>query len=908
MYIKNKINYWFFMFLTIICTINTKLYAFKITNKIKYKNIFKKYNNNHKYNNKIKSIRYLDVSLIKCKTTDEIGLKNLLCIECNIDKGYYPITYNYHKNSNSEKYFKYKDCYNKDTIPNNYYFNSDKNVYEECYESCETCEGYGDQNNNNCLSCKFNYINMPEFNNTKNCLIKCPYYYHYSLTGEYFCTENFNCPEKNSFIIEGKSKCIYDCKMDDNYKYQYNGECLQSCPENTYPNELNICLDNDIEKCTLITKNTKMIGSLLTAKQINEMAKIFAKEFNYNNNHVSQFIADNYTILFYKNKSCISEKNLSNSIIDFDECLSKIYYYLNISSPLIVVIDRIGKYNNPTTNYAFFDPFTGDKLNTSFCENTFILIKRNMSYLNKSEYNYLIEQNVDLFNINSSFYKSNCFPFKSAYKKDLILKDRIIYIYPNVSVCEKGCEYENTNYKTFITKCKCIYNDTNYNSINVNIREDEIFKLENDILISLLKEIRDIIENTKIHYLWCYKKVFTFKYIIRNLGGFIILVLLIIQIICIILLIKNNSFNQINRFILILTDIYIEYKTKKNKLQSIQKKRYKKNNLLNKHKIKTEPIKNTHKKNKNNIIKNVEKELKNTNNLYSSDNSRKQIETLGLTTKKINEKKDVKKDKRRSSIFDINRNNYLKKFTTLHSSFTVKDMKEYLSTSPDEMDFYEVLKKDNRTFCIFLLNIIVKKQIFVYTFYSIEETIPIYLKIILLTLYINLIFFSVVLFFSTKDIKAYFNLNKSKYIVYHIKHFSYRITICFSVIAILKFVIEFFLVDKESIKSIIKREKEDLKVLKKEMIKFIKLMKVFYILFIIINIIFTLISWYIISCFNNAYPYTKIFWFMLSLVTIVVAQILPIGLAFVETCLRFFAIKLKINCIFVLSKYIGSFI
>ena len=120
--------------------------------------------------------------------------------------------------------------------------------------------------------------------------------------------------------------------------------------------------------------------------------------------------------------------------------------------------------------------------------------------------------------------------------------------------------------------------------------------------------------------------------------------------------------------------------------------------------------------------------------------------------------------------------------------------------------------------------------------------------------------------------------------------------------------IEFFLVDKESIKSIIKREKEDLKVLKKEMIKFIKLMKVFYILFIIINIIFTLISWYIISCFNNAYPYTKIFWFMLSLVTIVVAQILPIGLAFVETCLRFFAIKLKINCIFVLSKYIGSFI
>ena len=31
--------------------------------------------------------------------------------------------------------------------------------------------------------------------------------------------------------------------------------------------------------------------------------------------------------------------------------------------------------------------------------------------------------------------------------------------------------------------------------------------MENDILISLITEMRDIIENTKILYLWCYKKV-----------------------------------------------------------------------------------------------------------------------------------------------------------------------------------------------------------------------------------------------------------------------------------------------------------------------------------------------------------------------------------------------------------------
>ena len=46
--------------------------------------------------------------------------------------------------------------------------------------------------------------------------------------------------------------------MDDIYKYQYNGECLESCPENTKDNELNICLDKNIEKCTLIIKNSKL--------------------------------------------------------------------------------------------------------------------------------------------------------------------------------------------------------------------------------------------------------------------------------------------------------------------------------------------------------------------------------------------------------------------------------------------------------------------------------------------------------------------------------------------------------------------------------------------------------------------------------------------------------------------------
>ena len=142
---------------------------------------------------------------------------------------------------------------------------------------------------------------------------------------------------------------------------------------------------------------------------------------------------------------------LTSSIIDFEECLIKIKYYYNISSPLIAIIDRNGKYNNSSTKYAFFDPNTGERLNTSFCGNINIIIKKNISYIyNKEQYDWLIKKNIDIYDINSSFYASPCFNFKTNNSKDLILKDRLLLYYPNISLCEEGCEYEETNYDILI--------------------------------------------------------------------------------------------------------------------------------------------------------------------------------------------------------------------------------------------------------------------------------------------------------------------------------------------------------------------------------------------------------------------------------------------------------------------------
>ena len=365
---------------------------------------------------------------------------------------------------------------------------------------------------------------------------------------------------------------------------------------------------------------------------------------------------------------------------------------------------------------------------------------------------------------------------------------------------------------------------------------------------------------------------------------------------------------------MILIDIYIEYKKNKSKSKYHHKKKNLNNNLDSKNEIKSKnnknlnDLKNINNSDINKNLKNFENKSKEINTSLSNDNSRKPVETTILVTKKLNEKK-IKfksKKKRNSSIVDINNHNYLDKIKN-KDSFTEKDMKEYLAQTPDEMDFYEVLKKDKRPFCVFLINTIVKKQILVNTFYIVEETIPIYLKIILLTLYIDLYLFGVALYYGVLDISQYYHLNKKEYLRHHIKYFTTRIIISFGITTIVQYLMGLFFANKEELKSIIKREKHNEKNLKNEMIKLIRNIKIRYIIFIILNILYKIFSLFYISSFNNAYPNTKYFWIILSLATIFVAQIISVALAFLQSCLRFIAIKVKIECIFNLSQYLNIF-
>ena len=161
------------------------------------------------------------------------------------------------------------------------------------------------------------------------------------------------------------------------------------------------------------------------------------------------------------------------------------------------------------------------------------------------------------------------------------------------------------------------------------------------------------------------------------------------------------------------------------------------------------------------------------------------------------------------------------------------------------------------------------------------------------------------IFFSTDDINYFYN-NNNKKVTFFVEKIKNKILILFTISKLFRFYLGLFLTDKYTIKEVIKLEKDDENNLKNETKKLVKCTKIKYIIFIIINLIITSISWCYINIFNYIYPNTKIYWFILCILFIIIEELLSTCLAIVETCLRFFAIKCKIKAIFTLSQYINE--
>ena len=388
----------------------------------------------------------------KCYSYTKESLKMNLCVKCNKDFGFYPVNYNnYNIYPNG-----YKECFNEKTKEINFFFNEEKKEYEPCFETCNTCNNGGNEEINNCTSCDIDSIFKPEDINTTNCVKKCKYKYYYTSYGQYKCSENIFCPKEAKLYVRNKNKCIENCKFDNTYKYQYNGECLQKCPNGTY-DENNICINANKNKCTYM-KNKDYLMNSISSEDLDLLARTYANEYMYTNNHISIYKNSLYMISIYKNKECINDLSLTIHKIDFGTCYDDIKSDNRIDSELITLI--MERYYNGSSIilYEFYNPITGDKINIyDNCKDVTITIQKNLiALLQGTEANIdfilkLTNQNIDIFDKYSEFYNDICFNYESPNGKDIPLKDRLIEFYPNVTLCDSGCLFIGVNLTSMVS-------------------------------------------------------------------------------------------------------------------------------------------------------------------------------------------------------------------------------------------------------------------------------------------------------------------------------------------------------------------------------------------------------------------------------------------------------------------------
>ena len=240
----------------------------------------------------------------KCFLCSLESINNNLCIECN--EGYYPKD-NYIFNNSFIDSFKYP--------LEGYYLDNTYFHFKKCYLSCKTCDINGNEFYHNCSECNNDYIYQMNSLNYLNCYKNCSFYYYLNKTNnKYYCTPNLKCPELYGKLILFKRECIDSCLNDKIYRYEYNNECFDKCPENTIRSKYNIYLCEEIdivETTTYINEKSNTINTNLNTEYLTFITE-------YENSILlksSSYINKDIIINTFNTKNIISENTSKNEII-----------------------------------------------------------------------------------------------------------------------------------------------------------------------------------------------------------------------------------------------------------------------------------------------------------------------------------------------------------------------------------------------------------------------------------------------------------------------------------------------------------------------------------------------------------------------------------------------------------------
>ena len=778
----------------------------------------------------------------------------------------------------------YSNCLAINQAYEGFVYDDRSGMFLPCHENCRYCSKASTSSENYCYNCSKGYIKHPldERKENFNCVAECPFSYYFSSTGVYTCTPGPTCPNAYRYYISEKNQCIDSCKNHKTHNHTQNGNCVQNCEGEYESDDNGFCIqkNNNQNKCSYNKQENITLNNFGDNGGLDIFVKNYYEEYYYTDRHVSEYINSEYRIIIYIQKNCLLELNVSFPVIDFGECYWKVQNASGLlnNSLIVTLVKKLDiKSGRTFTTQSLYNPLDGTKLDAeTICNNTKIVMEENVleilqeSGIDYENMIYLTDQNINIFDTQGAFYTDICFEFELPHwiDRDITLPDRLETFYPNVSLCDSGCESKGVNLTTMMAICSCEFKD--------------ITKAGDDYNLQVLNEVFDVINSSNIQVLKCMK--FMFKKFDSSVGGFLMLFCLLI-VISMGLIFYYKHLETMKKYIVIKTTSYI------NCLNEMSPEEEKKTNVL----VNSIDDKmNLSKKNQNSLNSKIDLEEQ------KQDSMERKGDVLLLN--KINNSKEVfTKHRIENKLSVLNKEG---RDTNYIEPIYREDFKAYLAPNVDDQEFEEVMLGDKRTFREFFLDSLSEKQLFVNTFNVQDHFRPISIKIVLFTL--TLILYSVIngFFYGEDEISQIYHTKGEIKFFDFIKRSGTRYLYSTPVGFAINLVIELFFVDEKKMKIIFIRERKNIVNLKVQITKLTKSIVIRYFAFIIFVIVVFILLMFYLLCFNYVYPYTQGDWVKSSIFLIIILQILSVLIALLQTGLRFFSFHIKDERIFRLSKYL----
>ena len=615
---------------------------------------------------------------------------------------------------------------------------------------------------------------------------------------------------------------------------------------------------------------------------------------------------------------------------------------------------------NPV-EYEVYDD-NKNRVNLSVCNDTEIEVVHSIkdNFEDYSLISSFLDSNIDIFNINDSFYHDICKAYYNS-KHDLILKDRIKDIYEKYGVCEEGCSYNefNKEHKTVSCSCKTKTQMSN-RELTLNVKSYNGMNITSSPV------------NTDFSIIKCYKLVFSFVDKSKNVGFWIFLILVstYIPFIFIYLFKGIKSVREYiiremtkNRYISIhhiskqeiLEHLKRKMKTlrflsqKKLNLHSPGKKKRKKKNKSKTFKSskiklsegeiinqrsgdkeiqninynnniiifqKNRNIKRKNKKNKSEKsprINNMHKDSLNSDALFKRSpmhkRSTKIIDNKGLEIKKYNDA--INNDKK------FNEFNFLLIYRHIHhpDRYSPVSSKHILNN----YNYEESIKYDQRSVCDIFYIFLLYKQEIIYTIYYKSPLEIFSFRFLYLLLTISLDFALNAIFYSQYSISKKYRSDKNLIIftfIYNLGKIFFSTFIGFIFMIIfnnlgtsINNTIDVFRKEEEKMKNIkgYTVEPERRKEIVKQIEKIILIHTIKIIILFIIELLFMLFFWYYVTDFCHIYPKTQLSWLFDSFLTLLLRFIIILLFSLLFSYLYRISVSSKNNCLYKFTRFVYNF-